>query len=228
MLHRAITNNLGEKIFDKTKIGLALVSKDGEFLRANAELCKILGYSEAELQEKTFAELTDPRDFKGDQSMLEQVLLGNIDEYSMLKRYITKNGKIVWATLIVAGIHEDTEEVAFFFSQIIPEDNNFFQQLQEKNGEDDDIKKSESSFDNKLLAFLKKEWKYIFILIAAIITFEVNRRTTEIEKNIAMTNVTEMAEENSLIVQKNSEAINNISSQFNELLVELRKDKKDE
>lgn len=200
MFHKQITTNLGEKIFDNTKIGLALVSKDGSFIRANQELCSILGYSEAELQEKTFAELTDPRDFKGDQTMLEQVLLGNIDEYAMLKRYITKNGKIVWATLIVAGIYEDDEEVAFFFSQIIPEDNNVLQKMQESI--DKENTEEDTTLENKFVGFIKRDWKYIVAIIGALIAFEVNRRTTAFENEFRMNQVVETGKANAEAIEK--------------------------
>ena len=225
MLHKKISLDLGDKIFNKTKIGLALVSKKGEFLRANEELCRILGYSEAELQEKTFAELTDPRDYKGDQSMLEQVLLGNIDEYAMLKRYITKNGKLVWATLIVAGIYEDDEEVAFFFSQIIPEDNSFFQKIQEKSDdEDESAKTSSNSLENKFIAWIKKDWKYIIVIIGAMITYEVNRRTTAFEKELEMQKVVETSEANAAAIDR----INTNFEKMYDMLLEQKKDEKDE
>lgn len=113
-----IDADLGTLIFEKAKIGMCFVGKDGRFLRANEYLCSILGYSQAELCSKTFQDITHHDDLHGDAEMVEAVLLGKLDEYYMLKRYRTKQDTYVWAKLTMCGVKESNNEVAFFFSQI--------------------------------------------------------------------------------------------------------------
>lgn len=55
-------DNIFENVFQYAAIGMALVSPDGRWLRANRALCGITGYSEAELLQTTFQEITHPDD----------------------------------------------------------------------------------------------------------------------------------------------------------------------
>ena len=91
-----------EDAFKLAATGMALVGLDGRWLRANPALCAITGYSEPELQELTFSEMTHPDDlaanFEGD----EQLLRGEVEDYKLEKRYIRKGGDSIWVLLSVS------------------------------------------------------------------------------------------------------------------------------
>jgi len=109
-----------EKIWRASSIGSAIADRGGNFLKVNPVLCEMLQYSEGELLQKKFSDITHPADLADDQNMVDRVLLGEIKEYRMTKRYITKTGPAVWATLVVTALENGEGEFQFFFSQIFP------------------------------------------------------------------------------------------------------------
>ncbi len=99
-------------------IGMALVSLDGRFLKVNRALCEIVGYSEAELLERTFPELTHPDDLEADLAQAEELLAGRISHYDMEKRYFHKSGRVVWILLSGSIVRSATGEPRVFLAEI--------------------------------------------------------------------------------------------------------------
>ncbi len=89
--------------FDDAPVGMAMASLAVPELRAitnaNEALCAMLGYSREELLAKTFAELTHPDDRAQDDQAARQMLSGERQAYTTEKRYLHKDGRVVWATL---------------------------------------------------------------------------------------------------------------------------------
>lgn len=88
--------------FEQAAVGIAHVSPDGDFLRINRRFCDIVGYSPQEMINKTFQEITHPEDLDADLAFVNQLLRGEIENYSMEKRYYHQQGHIVWVNLTVA------------------------------------------------------------------------------------------------------------------------------
>ena len=99
--------------------GIALVSLEGRWLHVNPALCRIVGYSESELLSKTFQDITLPEDLDADLDLLNQVVAGAIDDYTLDKRYIHRDGHIVWVRLHVALVRDEQDEPLHFVSQIV-------------------------------------------------------------------------------------------------------------
>ena len=99
-------------------IGMALVGTQGQWLQANKALCKFLGYSQEELRSLTFQQLTWPEDLNTDLEQLEMLVRGDINSYSMEKRYYTRNGDVVWALLAVSLVRHADGTPLYFISQI--------------------------------------------------------------------------------------------------------------
>lgn len=97
---------------------MALVAPDGKWLRVNHSLCEITGYSEEELLQRSFQDITHPDDLDLDLANVRKMLAGEIDDYQMEKRYCHKNGAIVWALLSVSLVRDKKERPRFFISQI--------------------------------------------------------------------------------------------------------------
>ncbi|BDI30382.1 hypothetical protein CCAX7_24330 [Capsulimonas corticalis] len=104
--------------FDNAPIGIALVNPDGRWLRVNKALCDIVGYTEAELLAIDFQTITHPDDLDLDLSYLRQMLAGEIHYYEMEKRYLHKDGHIVWILLSVTLVRDPRDEPMYFISQI--------------------------------------------------------------------------------------------------------------
>ncbi|WP_253383793.1 diguanylate cyclase [unidentified bacterial endosymbiont] len=99
-------------------IGMALVGIEGQWLQANKALCTFLGYSQAELQALTFQQLTWPEDLHADLEQLEQLINGDINTYSLEKRYYTRDGEVVWALLAVSVVRHADGTPLYFIAQI--------------------------------------------------------------------------------------------------------------
>ena len=84
----------------------------------NEALCTITGYSEPELRELTFQEITHPDDLEADLDLVRQTISGEIDTYAMEKRYLHKDGHVVWVLLSVSLVRADSGEPDYFISQI--------------------------------------------------------------------------------------------------------------
>ncbi len=85
--------------FEQAAVGMAHLALDGRYLRVNNRLCEILGYPREELLQKTFMELTHPDDLEADLEQMERQVAGEIVHHGMEKRYIRKDGSILWANM---------------------------------------------------------------------------------------------------------------------------------
>ena len=104
--------------FELANVGIAHVSKDGQWLRCNARLCEMLGYSELELQRMAFQDITHPDDLTKDLTQMEQLESGVRYEYSMEKRYRHKEGHYIWARLCVRVVDKKQFGEVFYISII--------------------------------------------------------------------------------------------------------------
>jgi PAS domain S-box-containing protein len=96
--------------FEQAAVGIAHVAIDGRWLRVNQKLCNILGYSALELQNLTFLDITHPDDLDADLAYMQQLLTGEIQTYSMEKRYFHKSGEVVWIELTVSLVRAGAED----------------------------------------------------------------------------------------------------------------------
>ncbi len=92
------------KFFEEAPIGISVVHLDGRFLQVNKTYCPMLGYLEEELHQLTFAAITHPEDVEKDLGYAEQLFKGEIPSYQIEKRYIKKNGEILWISLTGTAI----------------------------------------------------------------------------------------------------------------------------
>ena len=102
--------------FEQAVVGMAHVSLDGRWLRVNQRMCDLLGYSAEELLQRTFASLTHPDDVQADLVARQKLAAGEIQAYRREKRYIRKDGRLVWASLYVALVRDPAGEPAYFAS----------------------------------------------------------------------------------------------------------------
>jgi PAS domain S-box-containing protein len=104
--------------FDQAAVGVAHVGLNGEWLRVNDRLCEITGYSRDELLGLTFQAITHAEDLESDLDRLRRLLDGEIQSYSMEKRYIRKDAAPVWINLTVSLMRDGDGEPAYFVSII--------------------------------------------------------------------------------------------------------------
>lgn len=113
------SENRFRSTFEQAAVGIAHVSTEGHFLRINQKFCDIVGYSHSEMLERTFQDITFPEDFDRDLKHVNQLLEGETKNYSVEKRYIRKNGELVWVQLTVSLVRNETGEPQWFTSVIM-------------------------------------------------------------------------------------------------------------
>jgi PAS domain S-box-containing protein len=98
--------------------GMAFVSIEGRWLRANDSLCEMLGYSEEELRNLSIQEVTHPDDIPEDLSELARLVSGEINSYNRVKRYYRKDSGLIWVSIAVSAIHDGAGAPIYFVGQI--------------------------------------------------------------------------------------------------------------
>lgn len=98
--------SLFRNAFESAGIGMALASLDGRFTAVNRALCELTGYSEAELLARDFQSITHPDDLAADLERVRRMLAGETGRFQMQKRYVRKDGGIVWITLTGSLVRE--------------------------------------------------------------------------------------------------------------------------
>lgn len=99
-------------------IGMALVGLDGSFLEVNDQLAHVVGRTAAELRTLRFQDITHPDDLDADLAYVQQLLDGEIDRYSMAKRYIRADGSIIWVLLSGSLVRDVDGSPDHFVAQI--------------------------------------------------------------------------------------------------------------
>jgi len=89
---------------EQLPIGIAHADVDERITRFNSAFCAMLGRSAEELRGKFFAEITYPDDKEGSAAALQRLLRGEVPHYAIDKRYVKKDGSILWAHVTVAPL----------------------------------------------------------------------------------------------------------------------------
>jgi len=106
------------KVFEDCPIGMALSTADFRFTRVNEALCTMMGYEENELLKLTFKEITHPDHLKEDSENMKRLFNGEIPVYHTEKRYIRKDGSVIWGALKISIISDDTGNFRFFLAMV--------------------------------------------------------------------------------------------------------------
>jgi PAS domain S-box-containing protein len=116
--------------FRQSPHGMAFVDSSGRWVKANLALCEMLGYSEEELLERTFADLTHPEDVGTDIEQLRRLVSGEISSYHRIKRYVRKDGRMIWVSIAVSAVHDAAGRPIYFIGQM--EDITFRRAVEEQ------------------------------------------------------------------------------------------------
>ncbi len=105
-------------IFEHTAVGIAIATLDRKVSRANPALGRFLGYDTYELQGMDAASYSYPDDDKANNQLYREMMAGGRDHYEMEKRYVRKNGEIVWGQLIVSIIRDAERKPEFAVAMV--------------------------------------------------------------------------------------------------------------
>ena len=107
-----------ESAFRHAPIGMAVAGLDGHWLKVNKRLCEVVGFTEAELLELSFQEITHPSDLEHDLARSAELLAGEVDTIQLEKRYIRKDGSTVPVRVSVSLTRDRDGTPVRFIAQI--------------------------------------------------------------------------------------------------------------
>ncbi len=102
------SEELFRRIFEDGPLGIALVDTNRKFFNVNDRFCKMLGYTEQELCNLTFMDVTHSESNEKDSIGVDRLMRGEIPFYKTDKQYIRKDGEIFWASLTVTVVRDST------------------------------------------------------------------------------------------------------------------------
>jgi PAS domain S-box-containing protein len=106
---RTHSNQLFQRLFEQASLGIAVEDQDGKLLLANPALCSMLGYSDNEMCGMSCSAFANPEDSADELTLFQQLRAGVIDQYSMEKRYVRKDGARRWGHLNVSLLKNGNE-----------------------------------------------------------------------------------------------------------------------
>jgi PAS domain S-box-containing protein len=105
-------------IFEGAAFGISLTDLKGRWITCNHALQEMFGYSEEELRGRVFTELTHPEDIEPNLKLHLQLVKGELQSYQMEKRYIHKDGRILWGFLKTSLIRDDTGKPRYYIAMV--------------------------------------------------------------------------------------------------------------
>jgi PAS domain S-box-containing protein len=124
--------------FENAPIGMALSNKDGYFILVNKVFCSIFGYAKEEIINLPFTHFTHPEDIEESKSLVNKLLTGEENTFSIEKRYIHQDGHEIWAQTTVYLFRNPDGSPKYFIIQILD--------ITENKQADEAIKQSEEQF----------------------------------------------------------------------------------
>jgi PAS domain S-box-containing protein len=111
-------HSLFQDVFTNSPISMALVGLDGTLININKALCQTLGYTHKELLEMKFDEITYSDDLKLHYE-LATIIEKSLTSYQAEKRYIQKNGNVIWASINMSLVFDEQENPEYLIYQLI-------------------------------------------------------------------------------------------------------------
>jgi PAS domain S-box-containing protein len=121
------------RYFELGLIGMAMSSPTKGILEVNDELCRILGYQRSELLQKYWAEITHPDDLAADVAQFNRVMAGEIEGYSIDKRWLRKDGRVIDSIMAAKCLRRADGSVEYFVGLVL--DTTERKRAEEKLGE---------------------------------------------------------------------------------------------
>ena len=105
-------------IFEQNAIGISIADPERRLLETNAAYQRITGYSGEELSGKEIADLSHPDDVPADESRNREVHAGETDRYHREKRYVRKNGEVIWVRPTISAVRDADGEPQFLIGMV--------------------------------------------------------------------------------------------------------------
>jgi len=104
--------------FEQAAVGINHAEPEGRFVRVNQKFCDITGYTREELLQRTCQDITHVADIDVDRSYVRSLLAGEINTYTLEKRYLRKDGKSIWVQ-ITASLVRTSQRAPKYFLRVV-------------------------------------------------------------------------------------------------------------
>ncbi len=105
-------------LFEHSPLGVAMTAIDGRIKEANPAFCKMLGYSKGETTQKRVSEISYVEDKKVEGFYADKIRKGEIDNYTIEKRFIKKDKTILWTNLSISVIRDKYNKILYIIGMI--------------------------------------------------------------------------------------------------------------
>ncbi len=105
-------------LFDAAPSGMAVMALDERLIGANPALCKMLGFQQQELLERGLVDVSHPEDAHSTAVLLRSLAAGEIPRYTLDKRYIRKDGSVIWTRVSATLVSDEAGTPQLAFVQI--------------------------------------------------------------------------------------------------------------
>jgi PAS domain S-box-containing protein len=148
--------------FEDSGIGMALISTDGRWLRANRALCTLLGCTPEDLIGQSIESQTHPDDAPANREAVRLLLAGECSTYTMETRYLRSSGEIVWGLVNVSLVPDPDGDPSHLIAGI--------QDITERKQVENALRSSEERY--RLLAKVRKEAVWDWDLVTDLVTWD--------------------------------------------------------
>jgi len=104
--------------FESSAIGMALTTQEGKFLKLNAAICRMSGFSEQELENRTELYFAYPDDAEVGREFLIEIMEGKRDSYQVERRFVRKSGEVFWAHLTLSAVRNEQGQVIYYVTLV--------------------------------------------------------------------------------------------------------------
>jgi PAS domain S-box-containing protein len=140
-----------QAFFEAASVGTAEADLDGRFIIVNAQFCEITGYTRDELRGMSFIDVTHPDDRDATRQAAAAFVAGNAREYRLEKRYLRKDGNIVWVDVNAAPVRDPAGRLLYTVGVI--------QDITARRRYQEDLEKSEQLFRSLVSASAQVVWR---------------------------------------------------------------------
>lgn len=147
-----ISNQFFQSVFDAAATGMAICDITGRYLNVNRAQCEIVGYSEQELLAMSYQDITHSDDLDSNVVLMQDLLAGKASSLRMEKRYIRKDGQVVWVLMVVSLISDKHGRPLYSIGQAIDIDR--------QKRIEDDLRASRTSLANAQRIARIGDWEW--------------------------------------------------------------------
>jgi PAS domain S-box-containing protein len=143
-LYRHAQDNLKEgeerfrRIYEEGQFGITIAGTDFKFVGANPAFCRMIGYTEEELSNFTFSDITHPDNVAKDTDKVNALKRGELRVYKTEKKYVKKNGAILWGSLMTSAIRDKEDRILYYLAMVLD--------ITERKTAEDTLRENEEKF----------------------------------------------------------------------------------